>query len=100
MQKELRNTLMYFLDANFLCFLGCRNLDAKFGHFIISKINSKLPLNVSGNSGYMCAKRLNRAIKSKEMASDWQISAHNFWMDFSPIQLPQVAQIWYEVLKI
>ena len=30
----------------------------------------------------MCTKRLNRVIKSKEMASDWKISAHNFGMDF------------------
>ena len=59
MQKELGKTPMYFLEANFLCFLWCQNLDAKFNHFI----NSKLPQNVSRNSSYMCDKRLNRAIK-------------------------------------
>ena len=37
---------------------------------------------MSGNGDYMCTKRLNRAIKSKEMASDWKISAHTFGMDF------------------
>ena len=26
-----------FLEANFLCFLECQNLDAKFSHYIISK---------------------------------------------------------------
>ena len=40
---------------------------------------------MSGNGGYMCTKRLNRAIKSKEMASDWKTSAHNFEMDFNAI---------------
>ena len=38
---------------------------------------------MSRNGDYMCIKRLNRAIKSKEMASDLKISAHNFGMDFS-----------------
>ena len=74
---------MFFLEATFLCFLGCQNLDAKFSHFIISKFNSKSLYNVSRNGGYMCTKRLNRAIKSKEMASDWKISAHTFGMDFN-----------------
>ena len=36
MLKRLGNTLVYFLEANFLWFLGCRNLDTKFSHFIIS----------------------------------------------------------------
>ena len=43
MQTKLGNTLVYFLEANFLCFLGCQNLDAKFNHFLISKFNSNYP---------------------------------------------------------
>ena len=43
MQKELGNTLMYFLEANFMSFFESQNLDAKFSDFIISKFNSKLP---------------------------------------------------------
>ena len=38
---------------------------------------------MSRNGGYMCTNRLNRAIKSIEMASGWKISAHNFGMDFN-----------------
>ena len=33
----------------------------------------------------MCTKSLNRPIKSKETASDWKITAHNFGMDFSDV---------------
>ena len=36
---------------------------------------------MSRNSGYMFTKRLNLAIKSKEMASDWKIGEHNFGID-------------------
>ena len=54
---------------------------------------------MSRNGGYMCTKKLNRAIKSKEMASDSKISAHNFGMDFSDrpvckVPWPLAVNIW------
>ena len=46
---------MYLLEANFLCFLGYQNLHAKFSHFIISKINSKLQEGVNPpRGGFFC----------------------------------------------
>ena len=43
MQKELGNTLVYFLEANFLCFLRCQNLDVKFCHLSFSNLVRNYP---------------------------------------------------------
>ena len=49
------------------------------------------------NGGLICTKRLNYAIKSKEMASDWKISAHTFGMDFSVSGAIACSDSWFGV---
>ena len=47
----------------------------------------------------MCTQMLNRAIKSKEMASDWKKSAHNFGINFMGGGKEQIGQILQRSLK-